>query len=192
MICQIASRRREDGARSNCPGTAVGDQKVLAWIRAFCKPCRRLHQEDRRGGGQTLERKDLHLHPQNGQRWSGRVAPDSATPCVARGEFLRATGFEANLVSVGPVLPSEESEPRGSSASRGGAKHRGNHSAPNRIHSPHSAHACANSGEVEVYPTTCSKFRSMIFRSQPFSGKLSSTVSGYSPDSVQSRSKMTR
>ena len=61
-----------------------------------------------------------------------------------------------------------------------------------RIHAPHSAHARANSGEVEVYPTTCSKFRSMIFRSQPFSGKLSSTVSGYSPDSVQSRSKMTR
>ena len=43
-----------------------------------------------------------------------------------------------------------------------------------------SSHALENSADVEVYPTTCSKFRIMIFRSQPFSGRLSSTVSGYS------------
>ena len=43
-----------------------------------------------------------------------------------------------------------------------------------------SSHALENSADVEVYPTTSSKFRIMIFRSQPFSGRLSSTVSGYS------------
>ena len=52
--------------------------------------------------------------------------------------------------------------------------------------------ATANSCEVEVYPIICSKFRNITFRNQPPSGRLLSTVSGYSAEWVQSRSITTR